>query len=168
MTNLFPNPSVEANIDGFFFDWGTAAGVQSSDWAKDGTSSLKMTTSDGGWNYYSIPGIVVDTEYTFSLYAKGSGSLKLSWRAQDTDTAQLDTEAYNTPVTLSDTPVQITHTFTPTNPATVYVKLLAYNTTAGPVVWYTDWHQLEVGAVATPYPSSGVSRIHTQFQLRPY
>jgi hypothetical protein len=168
MTNLFPNPSVEENIDGFSFAWGTASGEQSTDWAQDGTKSIKITSSDGGWlNGGSVAS--PSTNYVFSVYAKGAGNLQMGWRAKDVSEAQLDSFAFGTPVALTSEPQQISVAFTTTNPATAGLVLIAYNTTGGGQVWYTDWHQLEVGTTPTPYPSGNpYARIRSQFELRPY
>jgi hypothetical protein len=169
MANLFPNPSVETDLTSFGFGWGTASGQRTTDEALDGIYSIEVTSNDGGWITDAIAALPL-TQYTFSIYAQGSGSVQCGWRAADAAFNQLDSFAFGSATVLTGAWQQIPVTFTTTNVLTAYVLLIAYNVTAGSRVWYSDWHQLETTAAATPYPSglSTAARLRrSNFELRP-
>jgi hypothetical protein len=166
--NLFPNPSVETSLDGFSFFIGGGTSERSTEWAQDGDYSIKVVADDGVWQTDGVSA-TVDTAYVFSVYAKGSGAFRLGWRAKDILDVQLDSTVYTTSFTLTDEPQQCSISFTPTNPATHTVIFQGYGIGGPSRTWYTDWHQLEEGSVATPYPSGApYARIRSQFELRPY
>lgn len=141
-TNLLTNNSFETNLTGVTANGGTI--TQSSAQALLGTYSMRCTssTTGHGW-YYDVASVTsISTQYTFSVYMRGSGNVQL-FTFPNVGTSN---------VTLTSTWTRYTLTFTFGTGATRLVGVQQNG--AGSCDWYTDATQLEQKGYATSYAAT--------------
>lgn len=156
MTNIWTNPSVEVNLDGFtnFGDTGSLM-TRSTDWAQDGDYSIKMVHTGYMHLSWSLDAVITpDTDYVWSAYVKGSGSVQLMWRTYSDGYVQHDSFTFSSAIALTEEPQWVVQPLHTTHPDTWGLLMGLYADTPNQT-WYADWIQLELGTEATPYPSSG-------------
>lgn len=141
-TNLLTNNSFETNLTGVTANGGAI--TQSSAQALLGTYSMRCTsaTTGHGW-YYDVASVTsISTQYTFSVYMRGSGNVQL-FTFPNVGTSN---------VTLTSTWTRYTLTFTFGTGATRLVGVQQNG--AGSCDWYTDATQLEQKGYATSYAAT--------------
>jgi hypothetical protein len=156
-TNKLLNPSIESTTISEYVVQGTGTVGRSTVTALLGTASLHVITWGAAAsgvstnkNYLTAtPG----STYTFSAYAKGTGTVRIrlfSVRADGVTGAGDDTYSGNTTLSPGGW-TRITHTLTTANALTAFICARVEVSTAAASDYYLDALQLESGAVATSY-----------------
>jgi len=145
-TNLLTNNSFETDLTGVTANGGTLTRVNT--FAIVGTWSMRTTSaaSGQGW-YYNVAGVTaVSTTYTWSVYMRGTGNVRLF---------AYGTSGYfaATNVTLTTTWTRYTLTFTYGAGDTTRLVGVEQNG-AGTADWNTDATQLEQKSYATSYAAT--------------
>jgi len=144
-TNLITNPSIEVDIAGWIADGITR--TRDITYSVFGTAALKVVTD----NAAALEGFVrvvtgetaADTEYTFSAYLRGSGTVRLSiW---DTNGGN----QFGPTITLTNVWTRYTFTATFSDGVARWVQI--YTNVQQDITFYCDGFQLEQQDYATSY-----------------
>lgn len=146
-TNLITNNSFETDLTGVTANGGTNTRVNTQ--ALYGSWSLRCQTSTTGtgW-YYSVTSVTsVSTTYTWSVYVRGTGNVRLF------GFGNVSGNIGTTSVTLNSTWTRYTLTFTYGASDTSRLVGVEQNG-AGTADWYTDGTQLEQKGYPTTYAAT--------------
>lgn len=152
--NLNANPSIETDTTGYAAI-GSAISKDAVEYHK-GTKSLKTITDNAaieeGFKRTVTAESAANTEYTFSVYLKGSGTVIL--RFYDDVTEEQDGSV----ITLSETWTRysLTKTF---GAASTVRELQVVTDVKQSITFYTDALQHELGAIATEYTENKISSV---------
>lgn len=146
VTNLLTNNSFETNITGITANGATI--TQSSAQAYIGSKSLRgqSAASGQGW-YYNVAGVTsVSTTYTWSVYVRGTGNVRLFFFGSSGYA-----QTVNVTLTSTWTRYSTTHTWA----AGDTTRLVGVEQNgAGSADWYTDATQLEQRGYPTTYAAT--------------